>query len=263
MSLHRFNGSDASHSRPPRPAPGHRQLVRGAVPRGPDRGAGEGLAAGPGRLRRPHSRAHRLGQDPGRASSWPSTRPTGPTQAGEDLAAGPGSYTSLRSRRWPSTSSKTWSARWPRSPSARERLGLAVAPITVAVRTGDTTSGARAAMVKDAPDHPGHHAREPLPLPDGRAQPADADRGAHRDRRRDPRPGPRQAGVAPGPQPRTSGARPAGGPAPAGRVVGHPAPDRGDGPAPPGAGATVRVDGEPDAPAWATPAGLLRRATSR
>jgi ATP-dependent Lhr-like helicase len=32
-----------------------------------------------------------------------------------------------------------------------EALGLAVAPITVAVRTGDTTAGARAAMVKDPP----------------------------------------------------------------------------------------------------------------
>jgi ATP-dependent Lhr-like helicase len=32
-----------------------------------------------------------------------------------------------------------------------ERLGLAVPPITVAVRTGDTTAGARAAMVKDPP----------------------------------------------------------------------------------------------------------------
>ncbi len=34
---------------------------------------------------------------------------------------------------------------------AAERLGLPVAPITVAVRTGDTTAGARAAMVKDPP----------------------------------------------------------------------------------------------------------------
>jgi ATP-dependent helicase Lhr and Lhr-like helicase len=34
---------------------------------------------------------------------------------------------------------------------AAERLGLPVAPITVAVRTGDTTAGARTAMVKDPP----------------------------------------------------------------------------------------------------------------
>src|SRR5580658_7408582 len=34
---------------------------------------------------------------------------------------------------------------------AAERLGLPVAPVTVAVRTGDTTAGARTAMVKDPP----------------------------------------------------------------------------------------------------------------
>ena len=34
---------------------------------------------------------------------------------------------------------------------AAEQLGLPVAPITVAVRTGDTTAGARTAMVKDPP----------------------------------------------------------------------------------------------------------------
>ncbi len=34
---------------------------------------------------------------------------------------------------------------------AAERLGLPVAPITIAVRTGDTTAGARTAMVKDPP----------------------------------------------------------------------------------------------------------------
>ena len=34
---------------------------------------------------------------------------------------------------------------------ARE-LGLAVPPVTVAVRTGDTTAGARTAMVRDPPD---------------------------------------------------------------------------------------------------------------
>ncbi|MHB1496603.1 MAG: DEAD/DEAH box helicase, partial [Acidimicrobiales bacterium] len=34
---------------------------------------------------------------------------------------------------------------------AAERLGLPPAPVTVAVRTGDTTPGARAAMVKDPP----------------------------------------------------------------------------------------------------------------
>ncbi len=34
---------------------------------------------------------------------------------------------------------------------AAERIGLPVAPITVAVRTGDTTAGARTAMVKDPP----------------------------------------------------------------------------------------------------------------
>ncbi len=34
---------------------------------------------------------------------------------------------------------------------AAERLGLPVAPVTVAVRTGDTAAGARTAMVKDPP----------------------------------------------------------------------------------------------------------------
>ena len=68
-------------------------------------------------------RAHQAGE-----RRWPGVR---------------GSSTSPRSKPWPSTSSKTSSARWPRSPRPPSGSTSPVAPITVAVRTGDTPSSAR------------------------------------------------------------------------------------------------------------------------
>ena len=50
-------------------------------------------------------------------------------------------------------------------------LGLPVPPITVAVRTGDTTAGGPDRHGEDAPDVPGDDPREPLPPGHRRAQP--------------------------------------------------------------------------------------------
>ena len=72
---------------------------------------------------------------------------------------------------------------------------------------------------------PRHHARVAVPLRDRGAQPGDPGLGDHRDRRRDPRGGTRQAGLAPVADPGAAGAAVRTAPA-AGRPVGHPAPDR-------------------------------------
>ena len=70
-----------------------------------------------------------------------------------------------------------------------EQLGLAVPPITVAVRTGDTTSSARAAMVKEPPTFL-VTTPESLYLYLTAERSRHPHRGAHGDHRRDPRPGP-------------------------------------------------------------------------
>jgi Lhr-like helicase len=76
-----------------------------------------------------------------------------------------------------------------------EALGLAVPPITVAVRTGDTTAGARAAMVKDPPTFLVTTPESLYLLVTAERSRAALGQVETDHRGRDPRPGPGQAGI--------------------------------------------------------------------
>jgi len=137
-------------SRPPstctRPSPPGSPTGSRKGPRSPR----PGLAARPGRLGRPHSRPHRVGKtlagflmaidDAYRAHL-----------SGAQLPGTPGSSTSRRSRLWPSTSTKTWSARWPRSPRPPNASASPPLPSRSPCGPAIPRRAARSAMVKGPP----------------------------------------------------------------------------------------------------------------
>src|SRR5438105_4112150 len=81
-------------------------------------------------------------------------------------------------------------------------LGFAPPPITVAVRTGDTSASRRAQMLGRRPSFDYHHSRVALSPAHQYAGPRAAGDRTDGDRRRNPRRGARQAGRPSGPQPR-------------------------------------------------------------
>ena len=178
-------------------------------PDGPDRPAGARLAGDRRRRRHADRRADRLGQDAGRVPGLhrPAVpRAPRPTPGAERRR--PRWSTSRRSRRWPSTSSRTSSA-----PLAEIARGRARARAARARRSasscarGDTAADRARRDAQAAAAHPGHHARVALPAAHRRAEPRAAARRAHRDRRRDPRARARQARLAPGALARAARAR--------------------------------------------------------
>ena len=162
----------------------HRPLVRRHLPRGPDAGAGAGLAGHRARRERPDPGADRLRQDAGGVPAVPSTgsAPTPPT------APACGCSTSRRSRRWPTTSSATCAGRSPASARRPSACGVHAArgrasPCAPATRPRATASS----TLREPAGRPDHHARVPVPAAHLAARARDAARRRDRHRRRDPR----------------------------------------------------------------------------
>ena len=123
-------------------------------------------------------------------------------EAGDLAATRRRSSTSRRSRRSATTSSATSRRRWQELAEVAADLGTLsaarcpawrLAEIRVGLRTGDTPQKDRQAYRQDAAAHPDHDARVALPDAHGRPRPRDPAQRPHRHRRRDPRPGARQA----------------------------------------------------------------------
>ena len=121
------------------------------VPRRPHPGPARGVAAHRGRRRHAHRRPHRVGQDAGRLPGRHRQLYRAHARGVEVAGARPRWPTCPRSRPWPSTSRRTWSALREIAGVAAE-LGYDAPDLRVAVRTGDTTTSERAAMVRRPPN---------------------------------------------------------------------------------------------------------------
>ena len=189
------------------PSPGRRLATDHLGPRHPDR------------------RPDRVGQDAGWIPGRHRRPVPGPRGRRRRRRSEPGWCTCRRFGPWPSTSPKTSSGRWPRSPPSRLSWALSPPDIRVAVRTGDTTSSQRSVMVRRPPSFV-------VTTPESLYLLVTSERGREAlrtrrdgDRGRDPRRRPRQAGRSPGPHPRAARSPLRSAPA-ADRPVGHAAPDR-------------------------------------
>ena len=133
----------------PRLPPAGLGLVRGPL-RLPHRAAGGRLAGDPGRQGRPGLGAHRLGQDPRRLPLRPRLAlPRGARGRASRRDPHPLRLAAQGPRR--TTSRRTCASRWPGCARPRSAAGLRPPAIRAAVRTGDTPSSRRQAMVRRPP----------------------------------------------------------------------------------------------------------------
>ncbi len=206
---------------------GRARVVRAALPGGPHRAAGAGLARHRARPRHADRGADRLRQD---ARGVPRVHRSAAARGG-----GAGRRAARRHRRrlrLAAQGAHHRRAEEPgdaarRAPRARGRARARAArdPRAAAHRRHHRRRARRHAAAPAAP--PRHDARVAVPAAHVGAQPRAAAQGAHRDRRRDPRAGRRQARRASGAQPRAArgAVRRA---AAAHRPLRHAAPDRDD-----------------------------------
>ena len=240
------------------------EWFRRRFPEGPTTPQAEGWPHIARRPRHAHRRAHRLGQDAAPGSSSASTASTAPTSAGDDIDGTTRVVYVSPLKALAVDIAENLERPLAEIAAVAQELGLDAPRVRVAVRTGDTTSSERAAMLRRPPSFV-VTTPESLYLLVTSAKGRDlAAHGRDRHRRRDPRRRPRQARLAPRAHARAPRSARASAPAAAHRAVGHAAADRDRRPpARRGRGPAARRSSTPATSATSTSPSSCPRVSSR